>query len=219
MTPPLEEVKLPAMAGQPTVFLDRDGTLIREVPYLRDAGQTKVLPGVAEALQALNRAGVLLVVVSNQSGVARGLLDEGDLLAIQHSIDRQLSRTGARIDAYYHCPHHTSVGIVPQRRQCRCRKPLPGLLERAAEDFSIDWKRSAGVGDDIRDLQAFAAMGLPSVLVGTGKGRSAKQRLAEVGLDADLYCAHLGEAIPWLLRRTRGEGAVALTRRPDQSRP
>ena len=184
------------------MFLDRDGTLLREVPYLHSPKEARLLPGVAEALSVLHRAGALLIVVSNQSGVARGLLDEGHLLAIQQHIDAELARAGAKVDAYYHCPHHAHVGIPPQRRRCRCRKPLPGLLERAGEDFAIDWARSAGVGDDVRDLQAFAAKGLPSVLVGTGKGRESRQRLAAAGQDPDLYCAHLGEALFWLLRRT-----------------
>ncbi|RMH05397.1 MAG: HAD-IIIA family hydrolase [Planctomycetota bacterium] len=188
--------------GQPTVFLDRDGTLLKEVPYLDSARRAELLPGVAEALTTLHQAGLLLIVVSNQSGVARGLLDEGVLLAIQERIDAELAAHGARIDAYYHCPHHNVVGAPPLRRRCRCRKPRPGLLERACEDFVIDLERSAGVGDDVRDLQAYAALGLPGVLVGTGKGRRARQRLAEQGKDPDLYCGHLGEAVPWLLRRT-----------------
>jgi len=190
------------MLARPTVFLDRDGTLLREVPYLADVDRTELLPGVAEALGMLQRKGLQLIVVSNQSGVARGLLDEGLLVAIQERIDTLLAPSGTRLDGYYHCPHHPSVGVPPERRRCRCRKPLAGLLERAAEDFSIDWERSVGVGDDVRDLQAFAARRLPSVLVGTGKGRSARQKLAELGKEPDLYCAHLAEAVPWILRHT-----------------
>ena len=190
------------MAARPTVFLDRDGTILREIPYLASASQVELLPGVAEALARLHRAGAQLIVVSNQSGIARGLLDEGNIAAIQGRIDLALERVGGRIDGYYHCPHHPGVGVPPQRRRCRCRKPLPGLLERAAQDFAIDWKHSAGVGDDVRDLQAFAAMELPSVLVGTGKGRKARQRLAEGGKDPDLYVGHLAEAVPWLLHHT-----------------
>lgn len=196
------------MAPRPAIFLDRDGTLLREVPYLDSPRDAQLLPGAGEALAVLHRSGVSLVVLSNQSGIARGLLDEGDLLAIQRRVDEELARAGARVDAYYHCPHHASVGVPPQRRRCRCRKPLPGLLERAAADFEVDWSRSAGIGDDVRDLQAYAAMGLPGVLVGTGKGREARQRLAEAGQDPDLFCAHLGEAVPWLLRRTQGEPAL-----------
>lgn len=190
------------MHARPTVFLDRDGTLLREVPYLADVDRTELLPGAAEALGMLQRKGLQLIVVSNQSGVARGLLDEGLLVAIQERIDTLLAPSGTRLDGYYHCPHHPSVGVPPERRRCRCRKPLAGLLERAAEDFSVDWGRSVGVGDDVRDLQAFAARRLPSVLVGTGKGRPARQKLAELGKEPDLYCAHLAEAVPWILRHT-----------------
>ncbi len=206
------------MAAQPAVFLDRDGTLLREVPYLQSARQAALLPGVAEALGVLHRAGALLIVVSNQSGVARGLLDEGDLLSIQEKVDGILRETGTRLDAWYHCPHHNAVGVPPWRRRCRCRKPHPGLLDRAAEDFEIDWKRSAGIGDDVRDLQAFAARGLATVLVGTGKGRLSRQRLAEAGQDPDLYCAHLGEAVPWILHRT-GLGSPPGPVTPDRRRP
>ena len=190
------------MAPRPTVFLDRDGTLLREVPYLSSAKQTELLPGVAQALATLHQHGLQLIVVSNQSGIARGLLDVGDLVAIQARMDELLEPVGARIDAYYHCPHHPAVGVAPERRRCRCRKPLAGLLDRAAESFEIEWERSVGVGDDVRDLQAFAAKNLPSVLVGTGKGRAMRQKLAEAGKEPDLYCAHLAEAVPWILRHT-----------------
>lgn len=190
------------MDARPALFLDRDGTLIHEVPYLADERAVRLLPGVGEALKVLQAEGLLLIVVSNQSGIARGLLDAGDVLRIQARIDRELEAFSARVDAWYHCPHHPSVGVPPERRRCRCRKPLAGLLDRAAEDFEIDWERSVGVGDDVRDLQAFAARRLPSVLVGTGKGRTARQRLAELGKEPDLYCAHLAEAIPWILRHS-----------------
>lgn len=191
-----------AVELRPALFLDRDGTLIRETPYLAAPKQVQLLPGVAEALGSLRRAGLLILVVSNQSGVARGLLDAGVLLGVQRRIEEELARTGAGVDGWYHCPHHPAVGVPPERRRCRCRKPLPGLLERAAEDFPIDWQRSVGAGDDVRDLQSYAAKRLPSVLVGTGKGRESRQRLAELGKDPDLYAAHLAEAIPWILRHT-----------------
>ena len=190
------------MEPRPALFLDRDGTLIREVPYLASDSGVQLLPGVAEALGVLRRAGLLILVVSNQSGIARGLLDAGDLLRIQRRIEEALAATGAAVDGWYHCPHHHGVGVPPERRRCRCRKPLSGLLDRAAEDFPVDWERSVGVGDDVRDLQAYAAKRLPSALVGTGKGREARQKLAELGKDPDLYCAHLAEAIPWILRHT-----------------
>lgn len=184
----------------PALFLDRDGTLIEEVPYLSSPSKTRVLSGVPEALAILQKAGFLLFVVSNQSGIARGLLDEGRLLQIQAEIDRQLGKAGACIDAYYHCPHHPAVGIPPQRRRCNCRKPQPGLLDQAASDFNVDWTRSAGIGDDLRDLQAFAARDIPAILVGTGKGRRTRQKLAESKMEPALFVGHLPESVPWLRR-------------------
>lgn len=201
------------MEPRPALFLDRDGTLIREIPYLASEKQVQLLPGVAEALGMLRGAGLLILVVSNQSGIARGLLDAGNLLRIQRRIEAELAATGAGIDGWYHCPHHHGVGVPPERRRCRCRKPLGGLLDRAGEDFAVDWERSVGVGDDVRDLQAYAAKRLPSVLVGTGKGRDSRQRLAEIGKDPDLYCAHLAEAIPWILRHTVQRPARAVQER------
>jgi D-glycero-D-manno-heptose 1,7-bisphosphate phosphatase len=188
------------MPAKPTVFLDRDGTILKEVPYLSETSRTELLPGVAQALAAFQQYGIQLIVVSNQSGIARGLLDEGDLVNIQNEIDHLLKPYGVRIDAYYHCPHHPEVGVAPERRRCQCRKPHGGMLDIAAQDFEIDWQHSVGVGDDVRDLQAFAAKDMPSVLVGTGKGRAMRQKLAEMGKEPDLYCAHLAEAIPWVIR-------------------
>ncbi len=189
------------MVGKAAVFLDRDGTLIAEDPYLSDPSRVRLLPGVGESLATLRKAGILLLVVSNQSGIARGLLDEGHLVAIQQRIQDLLAPYFAQVDAWYHCPHHNHVGTPPERRRCQCRKPLPGLLHRAAEDFDIDFTRSVGVGDDVRDLQAFAALDLRTVLVGTGKGARSRQRFAELGQEPDLACAHLGEATSWILRQ------------------
>jgi D,D-heptose 1,7-bisphosphate phosphatase len=132
------------MHAQPTVFLDRDGTILTEVSYLSDASRTELLPGVAQALATLQKNGIQLIVVSNQSGIARGLLDEGDLVDIQNEIDALLQPYGVRIDGYYHCPHHPEVGVAPERRRCQCRKPHGGMLDIAAQDFDIDWQCSVG---------------------------------------------------------------------------
>ena len=189
------------MTAKPTVFLDRDGTILKEVPYLADLDRVQLLPGVGQALSIFKKHEIQTIVVSNQSGVARGLLDEGKLWQIHTKIDEELATYGAHIDAYYHCPHHSEVGVPPDRRRCKCRKPRGGMLDTAAEDFEIDWQKSVGIGDDIRDLQAFASKAIPSVLVGTGKGREMRAKLAQIGKEPDLYCAHLAEAIPWVLHK------------------
>lgn len=162
-------------AGRPAVFLDRDGTLNEEVDFLRDPAELRLLPGVADAVRRLNEAGLVCVVVTNQSGIARGLLDEADLAVIHAELERQLAGGGARLDALYHCPHHPDFG---ERVDCDCRKPRPGLLRRAAQDLDLDLARSVVIGDSPRDLEAGAALGIPGLLVESGKpiGAAARAR-------------------------------------------
>lgn len=152
--------------GRPAVFLDRDGTLNEEVDFLRDPADLRLLPGAAEAVARLNEAGLACVVVTNQSGIARGLLDEADLAVIHAELERGLAEGGARLDALYHCPHHPDFG---ERIDCDCRKPRPGLLRRAAGDLGLDLRQSFVVGDSLRDLEAGAALGVPGLLVESGK--------------------------------------------------
>lgn len=159
--------------GRPAVFLDRDGTLNAEVDFLCDPRDLRLLPGAAEAVRRLNEAGRVCVVVTNQSGIARGLLDEAQLAVVHAELERQLAAGGARLDALYHCPHHPDHGEV---RECECRKPLPGLLRRAALDLELDLSASLVVGDSARDVEAGAALGVPGLLVESGKPLSDEDR-------------------------------------------
>jgi len=151
------------------VFLDRDGTINEEVDYLSDPEQLVLLPGAAAAIRRWNEAGYLVVVVTNQSGIARGLLDEARLREIHDRLREMLRVEGAELDAFYHCPHHPDLGEPPLRARCDCRKPAPGMLLRAAEELGIDLARSWIVGDSLRDLEAGAAAGVRGILVETGK--------------------------------------------------
>jgi len=153
----------------PAVFVDRDGTLNREVHYLRRVADLRLLPGTATAMRRLNDAGFAVVVVTNQSGVARGLIAPATLDAIHRELTRRLANAGARLAGIYVCPHHPEVGSPPVR--CRCRKPAPGLVRRAARTLGIDLVRSYCVGDSAVDLGLAAATGTRSVLVLTGHGR------------------------------------------------
>lgn len=179
---------------RPAVFLDRDGTLNREVDYLADPAGLELLPGVGEALRELADAGYRLVVVTNQSGVARGLLDEPTLLRVHDALRAALARHGVALDRIAYCPHHPEVGPPPYRRSCECRKPRPGLLADAARELDLDLERSWIVGDSERDLLAGAALGLPGVLVATGKGRRERERLAAAGRPPRHFAADLREA-------------------------
>lgn len=181
-------------ARRPAIFLDRDGTLIDEVDYLVRPEELRLIPGAAEALVELARAGYALVLVTNQSAVARGMLSEEGLEEIHARLARELAERGARLDAVYVCPHHPSEGVGAHRRECDCRKPAPGLLVRAARERALDLERSWIVGDSERDLAAGAAVGVRGVLVETGKGRAELEGMRREGREPEWVAEDLGAA-------------------------
>jgi D-glycero-D-manno-heptose 1,7-bisphosphate phosphatase len=152
------------------VFLDRDGTLVEEVHYLGEPERVRLIAGAADAVRRLNDAGVLAVVVTNQAGVARGYFPEGRVAEVHRHLSALLAERGARIDAFYHCPHHPTEGVGEYRVACGCRKPKPGLLLAAARELDIDLGRSWMIGDKLCDAQAGAAAGCRTILVRTGHG-------------------------------------------------
>lgn len=153
------------------VFIDRDGTISEEVGYVNHITRYRVFPFAADAVRALNEAGWLAVLVTNQAGVARGYFKE-ELIGEVHAIlARELRREGARLDAVYYCPHHPSAGEPPFRRDCDCRKPKPGLILRAARELDVDIARSWMVGDRYSDIELARNAGSRSAFVLTGYGR------------------------------------------------
>jgi D-glycero-D-manno-heptose 1,7-bisphosphate phosphatase len=167
--------------ARPAVFVDRDGTLNREVHYLASVDGLRVLPGVASAIRALDAAGFAVVVVTNQSGVARGRMTLETVHAIHRELVRRLAVRGATLAGIYVCPHHPEEGTPPLRRRCRCRKPAAGLVDRAVRELALDLARSYCVGDGIADLGLAAAVGVRGVLVLTGHGRETARALARTG--------------------------------------
>ena len=152
--------------AQRAVFLDRDGTLIEDVGYAARPEQIRILAGVARALVRLADAGYKLIVVTNQSGIARGLLTEEELDRFHQALDEQLDLLGARLDAYYICPHlpdHAEARRPDLAVECECRKPKPGLILRAAQDFDIDLASSWLIGDTWRDVAAGQAAGIRTI--------------------------------------------------------
>ena len=149
---------------RPAVFLDRDGVLVEDVHFLTSADQLRLLPGVAEALRALQEK-FSIIVVTNQSGIARGYLTEGDLTGIHGGLALLLAAKQVGVDAFYYCPHLAEGTVEAYRMDCRCRKPKPGMLLRASEDFGIDPAESFLVGDMPRDIQAGDAAGVRSILL------------------------------------------------------
>ncbi len=161
-----------ASRRQRAAFLDRDGTLIVDKPYNVDPRQIEILPGVPEALRALQDAGYLLVVVTNQSGIARGFFAESALRAMHRHLARLFAGQRVSIAAFYYCPHHTAGRVPTLATSCFCRKPRPGMLLRAAADWSIDLGRSWMIGDRATDTQAGRAAGCRTVLLGNRAGSS-----------------------------------------------
>jgi D-glycero-D-manno-heptose 1,7-bisphosphate phosphatase len=147
-------------AKRRAVFLDRDGTIIEDPGYLKDAARIRLLPGSADAIARLNRRGLLAIVVTNQSGIARGLLSEADYQGTARRLDELLAASGAHVDAHYHCPH------MPERTgPCECRKPGTLLYRQAADRFNIDLSRSWWVGDRARDVLPAASLNGRGILV------------------------------------------------------
>jgi histidinol-phosphate phosphatase family protein len=145
------------MYRRKAVFLDRDGTIIEDTGYISDPELVQFLPGAAEALQRLQSAGYLLVIVSNQSGIGRGWITEDQYRQVQHRLLEELQKQNVLITRSYYCPHAPETG-------CLCRKPGPGLLEQAARELQIDLSRSWMVGDRTSDIEAGHAAGCRTVL-------------------------------------------------------
>lgn len=156
---------------QKAVFLDRDGTINKYVGFLRDIDEFELLPGVAEAIKKINVSGYLCIVVTNQPVIARGEVTVGQLEEIHNKMETLLGQEGAYIDGLYYCPHHPHKGyegeVVELKIDCECRKPKPGMLLKAAEDFNIDLESSWMVGDGENDIKAGIAAGCKNALINT----------------------------------------------------
>jgi D-glycero-D-manno-heptose 1,7-bisphosphate phosphatase len=181
--------------GRPAVFLDRDGTLIRETGYLSDPEAVELLSGVGPALRSLSEAGYPLIVVSNQSGIARGMYSAARAHAVMARLRERLREQGVELDAVYFCPHRPEDG-------CACRKPRTGLFERAAEDLGLALGESVTIGDKAIDVAAGRAAGGGVVLVRTGYGREEEEKFMTAGPQPDAVCDDLAAAAEWILDRT-----------------
>lgn len=145
---------------RPAAFLDRDGVLNHDHGYIHQAADFVWIDGAQAAVRRLNDEGYRVFVVTNQAGVARGLYSEAEIGLLHDWVAAELARAGARIDAFYHCPHHPEVGPPQYRRQCACRKPAPGMLLEAMATYPIDRARSFLIGDRETDIGAARAAGV-----------------------------------------------------------
>ena len=182
-------------SARPTtaVFLDRDETIIRDPGYLSDPNGIDILPGAAEAIRVLNESGIPAIIITNQSGIARGFFKEETLEAIHKRLTTLLAGQGARIDAIYYCPHHIDGIREEYRVACTCRKPQPGLLLRAAEDFGLDLMHCYLVGDKPIDIETIHKVGGKGILLRTGENMALKAI-------PDFMAASIKDAVNWILK-------------------
>lgn len=150
------------------VFIDKDGTLIPDIPYNTDPERITLLPESVEGLRQLKMEGYLLIIVSNQAGVARGFFKEEALLGVERKVRELLTAESIALDGFYYCPHHPEGSVEQYRVRCECRKPRPGLILRAAGDFNIDLHSSWMIGDILNDVEAGKRAGCRTILIDNG---------------------------------------------------
>jgi D-glycero-D-manno-heptose 1,7-bisphosphate phosphatase len=187
---------------RPALFMDRDGTISEEVGYVNHPSRFRLFPYTEDAVKLLNDNGWLSIVVTNQAGVARGYFSEDIIVQIHEQIQRDLESASTKLDAIYYCAHHPSVGEPPYRLDCDCRKPRPGLIQRAAADFEIDLERSWMVGDRYSDIELAQNARLHSafVLSGYGRGEWEFQRAAWK-FEPEVVADDLLEAVKTIIER------------------
>jgi D-glycero-D-manno-heptose 1,7-bisphosphate phosphatase len=190
--------------SRPAVFLERDGTLIEEHGYLDRIESLAVFPWTGDAIRLLNRAGFAAVVITNQSAVARGIIDEPFLHDVHRALDARLAP--ARIDGYYYCPHYPEAVHERYRLVCDCRKPAPGLIARACREMDLDPSLSYMVGDRWLDVSCGQAAGTGTILLRSGHGAH-EERHPPPGARADAILNNLMEAVGWILRSSSRSSA------------
>jgi len=190
------------------IFLDRDGTINHEVDFLRSPKDLRLIDRSADAIREANLLGLKVFIITNQSGIARGILTEEQLNAIHEALRLQLRESNALIDAIYYCPHHPEAGELPYRQDCNCRKPKTGMLDEAAKDFDIDLKRSFVIGDKMMDVQTGKNCGATSVLVLTGYGKEELKLCKEHNLEIDFVSDNLYDAVQIVKRIVQQEQII-----------
>ena len=184
------------------VFLDRDGVITKDPPhYAHRPEQLELIPGAASSIKTLNDLGVLVIVISNQSGVARGFYTEEDVAIYNKAMEGELQKENGRVDAIYYCPHHPEVGDSRYKVSCDCRKPGTGLLELASKEHGIDLERSFLIGDKISDIMAGKGAGASTILVLTGHG---EKEFGEGGGEFDYSVPSIVEAVDLVIDKIKG---------------
>ncbi len=192
------------MSGTAAVFLDRDGTINEQMGYINHISRFQLLPGVRRAIKQLNDANVPVIVISNQSGLARGYFPEELLSEVHEKMNMLLAEKGAHVDAIHYCPHHPEAKKEKFRETCDCRKPKPGLVLQAAKELDIDPEKSFVVGDRWSDIKTAVNCGAKSILVRTGYGRGDEKYIgSHQEIQPDIKCDDLTEAVGWILSQIK----------------
>ncbi len=166
------------------IFLDRDGNINVEKEYLHKVEDFEFIEGAKDAIKTFNRLGYLVVVVTNQSGVARGYYNEESVKALHEYLGDEIQKIGGEIHGFYYCPHHPTEGREDYNLDCQCRKPKSGMFLEAKKDLNIDFSESIMVGDKISDVKAGINLGMRSILVKTGHG---KQEIKKLDFECEVY--------------------------------
>ncbi|MCD4784579.1 MAG: HAD-IIIA family hydrolase [Candidatus Eremiobacteraeota bacterium] len=182
------------------IFIDRDGTINKEVDFLSQVEDIEIIPRCVDAIKLMNENGFLVIIISNQSGIARGYFDNLDSLNIFSEIISRLKEKGASIDNFYYCPHHPEGKVKEFSIKCDCRKPAPGMFLEAREDFNIDFSQSFAIGDRIRDIMPAIQLGCKGILVKTGYGGKEMSKKDEWTLTPDFIAEDLYDAAKWILK-------------------
>jgi D-glycero-D-manno-heptose 1,7-bisphosphate phosphatase len=195
------------------VFLDRDGTINEEVGYLNHIDRFRLLPRAGEAIRLLNEHGIKAVVVTNQSGVARGYFPESLVQDVHRKMEVLLEAEGARLDGVYYCPHHPEAGDPAYRQRCRCRKPGPGMMEQALSDLDLSAAGHYMVGDRSGDMEFAREINARSVLVLTGYGKGEWELTGDQWkARPDRIVEDLYEAVQWILEQE----SIKIGKRPKK---
>lgn len=186
---------------QPAVFIDRDGTMVHDVGYLSRIEDLRWFPWTIEAVRILNRAGYLVFVTTNQSGIALGFCTDAFVRRVHEDMAAEIAAAGGRVDGWFYCPHHPQAAIDALRLECECRKPAAGLIRQAQARFPIDLEGSFVIGDKAADIGLAEAVGASGILVRTGYGESEMVRHDGQMPGAVHVAADLMGAVAWIVAR------------------
>lgn len=188
------------MSNKRAIFLDKDGTLIRDVPYNADPSKIELLTGVADGLRLLDSLGYAFFVITNQAGVAKGFFSEEALVDVEAKLQQLLGKSGVALSGFYYCPHHPEGAVQAYTKRCNCRKPSPGLLLEAAATYGINLGDSWMVGDILDDIEAGNRAGCKTMLI---DGLGHERQKAHNGYRRPSYIADsFSEATDWIVKNT-----------------